>query len=105
MPKKTEMKMVHACVNQLDALMVCRNLLSVLSADISSKRERRQSPYRFKITFYIFHIPTSRAARILTGFVDHIFDQSLAVKDATIDDLEAHDFCTFLKNVDGRGRH
>jgi hypothetical protein len=61
--------------------------------------------YRLEIAFDVFDVATPRAAWILTGFVNHIFNQPLPVENTAIHDLEADYFSALFKEVDGGGRH
>lgn len=61
--------------------------------------------YRLEVTFNISNVSASRATRVLTRFIDHVFQKAFPVKDSTVDNFEANDFCAFLEYINRSRRH
>jgi hypothetical protein len=61
--------------------------------------------YRLQVTLHVSYIPATRATRVLSRFLDHVFIKALLIKDAAIYYFKTDDFCAFLEDVDRRGWH
>ena len=61
--------------------------------------------YRFQIALDISNISATRTSWILARLFDHVVDQTIAVKNTLIDDLEADYLSAFLVKIHRCGRH
>ena len=84
--------------------MVCRNLLKTNSTKRGQKNETI-TPYRFQITFHVSKTPTTTPADPLCRLGYHNIIQTVSIKYATADNLEALDDCAFFEDGGGGGGH
>jgi hypothetical protein len=59
----------------------------------------------FEVALDISYIAATRVAGILAWFINHIFQQTLLIEYASINNLKADNFCTLLEDVDRCGWH